>query len=601
MTESFEQLFEQSLNETPMLPGTIITATVERVEDKHVVVDAGLKSESYIPIEQFYSEGGVLEIKAGDKVKVALEVIEDGFGSTRLSRERAKRLESWSHLEQAYESKETIRGMIVGRVKGGFTVEINKVRAFLPGSLVDVKPIRDPESFEGKEFEFKVIKVDVKRNNIVVSRRAVLEAETNVERAAVLENISEGHEIKGVIKNLTDYGAFVDLGGVDGLLHITDMSWKRIKHPSEILNIGDEIKVKVLKIDRDNVRVSLGLKQLGGDPWQDISQRFPVNGKISGRVTNITDYGCFVEIEEGIEGLVHVSEMDWTNKNVNPNKVIHLGQEVEVMVLDVDAERRRISLGIKQCVSNPWSAFAESHEKSEQVKGKIKSITDFGIFLELDGGIDGLIYLSDIAWSETDAQEILRKYQKGDELEAVILAIDVERERIALGLKQLAEDPLAAYLAEHEKGTIVTGKVVEIEQKQAVIELAEGIRGVLRASELAAEKVEDARTKLQIGDEIEAKIMGTDRKTHAIMLSVKSKDAKASVATSDGAAKTGAGSGGSKKGKSAKAASGSGGAAAGATTSSSGKKKKSDSPLKTTLGDLLKGRMSGEDEAEEKK
>src|SRR5436190_4354772 len=483
MADNFAQMFEQSLTDTPMLPGAIISATVERIEKMHVVVDAGLKSESYISIDQFYNENGQLEVKAGDEVKVALEVMEDGFGSTRLSRERAKRLESWSHLETAYEAKETIRGVIVGRVKGGFTVEINKVRAFLPGSLVDVKPIRDPEAFEGKEFEFKVIKVDPKRNNIVVSRRAVLEAESNVERAAVLININEGDEVKGVVKNLTDYGAFIDLGGVDGLLHITDMSWKRIKHPSEILNIGDEIKVKVLKIDRDNVRVSLGLKQLGGDPWHDISQRYPVNSKISGRVTNITDYGCFVEIEEGIEGLVHVSEMDWTNKNVNPNKVIHLGQEVEVMVLDVDAERRRISLGIKQCAANPWAAFAENHEKAEHVKGKIKSITDFGIFLELDGGIDGLIYLSDIAWNETEAQETLRKYQKGDELEAVILAIDVERERIALGLKQLAEDPLANYLMENEKGVIVTGKVVEVDQKHAVIELAEGIRGVLRASE----------------------------------------------------------------------------------------------------------------------
>ena len=527
MVETFEQLFEQSLSETPMLPGAIITATVQRIEDKYVVVDAGLKSESYIALEQFYDENGNLEIKVGDEVKVALEVLEDGFGSTRLSRERAKRLESWSHLEHAYENKETIRGMIVGRVKGGFTVEINKVRAFLPGSLVDVKPIRDPEAFEGKEFEFKVIKVDPKRNNIVVSRRAVLEAETNGERAAVLENISEGHEVKGVVKNLTDYGAFIDLGGVDGLLHITDMSWKRIKHPSEILSIGDEIKVKVLKIDRENVRVSLGLKQLGGDPWHDISQRYPVNSKITGRVTNITDYGCFVEIEEGIEGLVHVSEMDWTNKNVNPNKVVHLGQEVEVMVLDVDAERRRISLGIKQCTSNPWAAFAENHQKGEHVKGKIKSITDFGIFLELEGGIDGLIYLSDIAWSETEAQDTLRKYQKGDELEAIILAIDVERERIALGLKQLAEDPLADYLTQNEKGSIVTGKIVELDQKQAIVELAEGIRGVLRASEISAEKIEDARTKLQIGEMVEAKIMGTDRKIHAITLSIKAKEGKA--------------------------------------------------------------------------
>lgn len=575
----FAQLFEQSLTDTPMLPGAIINATVIRVEDKYVVVDAGLKSESYIAIDQFYDESGKLEIKVNDEVKVALEVLEDGFGSTRLSRERAKRLESWSHLEHAYESKETIRGVIVGRVKGGFTVEINKVRAFLPGSLVDVKPIRDPESFEGKEFEFKVIKVDPKRNNIVVSRRAVLEAESNVERAAVLENINEGDEIKGIVKNLTDYGAFIDLGGVDGLLHITDMSWKRIKHPSEILNIGDEIKVKVLKIDRDNVRVSLGLKQLGGDPWQDISQRYPVNSRITGRVTNITDYGCFVEIEEGIEGLVHVSEMDWTNKNVNPNKVVHLGQEVEVMVLDVDADRRRISLGIKQCTSNPWAAFAENHEKSEHVKGKIKSITDFGIFLELDGGIDGLIYLSDIAWSETEAQETLRKYQKGDELEAVILAIDVERERIALGLKQLAEDPLANFLAENEKGTSVTGTVVEVDQKQAMIELAEGIRGVLRAAEISSEKIDDVRTKYQLGDSVEAKILGTDRKVHAITLSLKAKDAKAAPAA--------------KKTKATKAT-------AAATPATGKKKKAADTGLKTTLGDLFKDHISSGDEGEEK-
>lgn len=564
--ESFEQLFEQSLADTPMLPGAIISATVTRIEDKYIVVDAGLKSESYIPKDQFLDESGKLETKVGDEVKVALEVLEDGFGSTRLSRERAKRLESWSHLEKAYEAKETITGVIVGRVKGGFTVEINKVRAFLPGSLVDVKPIRDPESFEGKEFEFKVIKVDAKRNNIVVSRRAVLEASNNVERAAVLENIHEGDELKGIVKNLTDYGAFIDLGGVDGLLHITDMSWKRIKHPSEILNIGDEIKVKVLKIDRENVRVSLGLKQLGGDPWMDISQRFPVNSKLTGRVTNITDYGCFVEIEEGIEGLVHVSEMDWTNKNVNPNKVIHLGQEVEVMVLDVDAERRRISLGIKQCTGNPWAAFAEKHEKGERVKGKIKSITDFGIFLELEGGIDGLIYLSDIAWSETDAQETLRKYQKGDELEAIILAIDVERERIALGLKQLADDPLANYLAEHEKGTLVTGTVVEIDAKQATVELADGIRGILRAAEMSStEKVDDATTKFQVGDTVEAKIMGTDRKVHAITLSIKAKDAKTTAK------------------KSTKAA-----AAKSTATAATGKKKKgADSGLKTTLGDLF--------------
>lgn len=576
IVESFAQLFEESLHTAPMSPGEIISATVERIDGKFVVVDAGLKSESYIAIDQFCDEHGKLEVKAGDQVKVALEVMEDGFGSTRLSRERAKRLESWSHLENAYEAKETIRGVIVGRVKGGFTVEINKVRAFLPGSLVDVKPIRDPESFEGKEFEFKVIKVDPKRNNIVVSRRAVLEAETNVERAAMLDNINEGNEVKGVVKNLTDYGAFIDLGGVDGLLHITDMSWKRIKHPSEILNIGDEIKVKVLKIDRDNVRVSLGLKQLGGDPWLDISQRFPVSAKINGRVTNITDYGCFVEIEEGIEGLVHISEMDWTNKNVNPNKVIHLGQEVDVMVLDVDAERRRISLGIKQCTPNPWAAFDKNHEKGEHVRGKIKSITDFGIFLELEGGIDGLIYLSDIAWSEVEAQDILRKYQKGDELEAVILTIDVERERIALGLKQLSEDPIANFMASHEKGESVSGKIVEVDQKQAIVELADGIRAVLKGSEIATEKVEDVRQKFNVGDAVDAKIMGIDRKTHVISLTMKAKEAKVSSkkATKPAASKASSSSN---------------------NTANAGKKKKSsENSLKTTFGDLFKDHINGE-------
>lgn len=580
MTESFAQLFEQSLSEIPMLPGTIIPATIVRIQDKYVVVDAGLKSESYVPIEQFFNDRGELEVKAGDEIKVALEVLEDGFGSTRLSRERAKRLESWSQLEQAYEDKETIRGVIVGRVKGGFTVEINKVRAFLPGSLVDSKPIRNPEEFEGKEFEFKVIKVDPKRNNIVVSRRAVLEAETNVERAAVLENINDGDEVKGVVKNLTDYGAFIDLGGVDGLLHITDMSWKRIKHPSEILTIGDEIKVRVLKIDRDNARVSLGLKQLAGDPWHDISARFPVNSRLSGRVTNITDYGCFVEIEEGIEGLVHVSEMDWTNKNVNPNKVIHLGQEVNVIVLDVDSERRRISLGIKQCTANPWAAFAENHEKGEHVKGKIKSITDFGIFIELDGGIDGLIYLSDIAWNEADAQDTLRKYQKGDELEAIILTIDVERERIALGLKQLEEDPLSHYMTENEKGAPVSGTVSEVDQKQAIVDLADGIKGVLRAADISPEKVDDVRTKFQVGDTVEAKIVGVDRKIHAVLLTMKAKETKA-AATKKAPAKA---------------------SSAKSQTASTASKKKSESSLKTTFGDLFKDHINnGNDDKDENK
>src|SRR3990167_5870613 len=452
MSESFAQLFEESLNETPMVPGAVITGTVIRVSSDYVVVSAGLKSESTIPIEQFSDEHGNVEVAVGDQVRVALETVEDGFGTTRLSRERAKRLEAWIDLEEAYEKKEIVRGIIQGRVKGGFTVEINKIRAFLPGSLVDVKPVRDPESLEGKEFDFKVIKIDAKRNNIVVSRRSAMEAENSVEREALLENLHEGDEAKGIVKNLTDYGAFIDLGGIDGLLHITDMSWKRIKHPGEILAIGDEVKVKILKFDRNNARVSLGLKQLGDDPWADIASRYPIGKRLRGNVTNITDYGCFVQIEEGIEGLVHVSEMDWTNKNVNPNKVVHLGQEVEVIVLDIDGDRRRISLGMKQCTSNPWAAFAEKH-------------------------------------------------QKGEQLEAIILAIDVERERIALGLKQLAEDPLAQYLAEHEKGSSVTSKIVEVEQKQVLVELSEGIRGVLRSTEVSAEKIDDLRTKFQVGDE----------------------------------------------------------------------------------------------------
>jgi small subunit ribosomal protein S1 len=567
MSESFAQLFEESLNETPMVPGAIVSGTVVRIESDYVVVSAGLKSESIIPIDQFYDERGNLEVAVGDEIKVALDTVEDGFGTTRLSRERAKRLEAWASLENAYENKETVRGVIQGRVKGGFTVEINKIRAFLPGSLVDVKPVRDPESLEGKEFDFKVIKIDAKRNNIVVSRRSVMEAETSGEREALLQNLHEGDEVKGIVKNLTDYGAFIDLGGVDGLLHITDMSWKRIKHPSEILTIGDEIKVKILKFDRDNARVSLGLKQLGEDPWADISHRYPIGKRLTGRVTNITDYGCFVEIEEGIEGLVHVSEMDWTNKNVNPNKVVHLGQEVEVIVLDIDGERRRISLGLKQCTPNPWEEFASKHQKGDKISGKIKSITDFGIFIGLEGGIDGLIHLSDVSWQDAGSEELGRKFQKSDELETIILAIDAERERISLGLKQLADDPVANYLNANEKGSTVTGKVVEVDAKSAVIELADNVRGTLRASEIAQEKVEDARTRLNVGDTIEAKITGTDRKTHTITLSMKSKEAAP------------------KKPAASKAK----------------KKEKGDaqaSPLKTTLGDLFKEQMNNGNEGD---
>jgi small subunit ribosomal protein S1 len=566
MGESFAQLFEESLNVSPMVPGAIINGTVTRIESDYVIVSAGLKSESLISIDQFYNERGEIEVKVGDEIKVALDTVEDGFGTTRLSRERAKRLESWITLEEAYEKKETVRGVIQGRVKGGFTVEVNKIRAFLPGSLVDVKPVRDPDALEGKEFDFKVIKIDAKRNNIVVSRRLVMEAETSVEREALLENIREGDEVKGIVKNLTDYGAFIDLGGVDGLLHITDMSWKRIKHPSEILTIGDEIKVKILKFDRNNARVSLGLKQLGEDPWADISSRYPIGKRLSGKVTNITDYGCFVEIEEGIEGLVHVSEMDWTNKNINPNKVVHLGQEVEVIVLDIDSDRRRISLGLKQCTPNPWEEFASHHQKGDKISGKIKSITDFGIFIGLDGGIDGLIHLSDVSWNETEAQESVRKFQKGDELNTVILAIDAERERISLGLKQLADDPIANYLNENEKGSQVSGKVTEVDAKGAVVELAENVHGYLRAADLADDKVEDATTVLKVGDSIEAKITGTDRKTHTISLSMKAKDAASAP-------------------KKAKAA-----------TASKKKDKAADGPLKTTLGDLFKDKMSNQDD-----
>lgn len=563
MTETFAQLFEESLNETPMVPGAIISAKVIRVGE-YVVVSAGLKSESSIPIEQFQDERGNVEVKVGDEVKVALEAVEDGYGTTRLSRERAKRLESWAVLEKAYQNKETVRGIIQGRVKGGFTVEINKIRAFLPGSLVDVKPVRDPDSLEGKEFDFKVIKIDAKRNNIVVSRRSAMEAENSVEREALLENLHEGDEVKGIVKNLTDYGAFIDLGGIDGLLHITDMSWKRIKHPSEILNIGDEIKVKILKFDRGHARVSLGLKQLGDDPWADITNRYPIGKRLQGRVTNITDYGCFVEIEEGIEGLVHVSEMDWTNKNVNPNKVVHLGQEVEVIVLDIDGDRRRISLGLKQCTPNPWEEFASHHQKGDRISGKIKSITDFGIFIGLEGGIDGLIHLSDISWNESTAEETIRKHQKGDELDTIILAIDAERERISLGLKQLADDPVANYLNEHEKGSMVSGKVTEVEVKSATIDLAPNVLGTIRASDIAAEKVEDVRTRLNVGDMIDAKIIGIDRKTNMITLSMKSKDNNNQPKKTKATAKK--------------------------------KDKATESPLKTTLGDLLKAKMSQESE-----
>ncbi|EEM6834111.1 30S ribosomal protein S1 [Salmonella enterica] len=523
MTESFAQLFEESLKEIETRPGSIVRGVVVAIDKDVVLVDAGLKSESAIPAEQFKNAQGELEIQVGDEVDVALDAVEDGFGETLLSREKAKRHEAWITLEKAYEDAETVTGVINGKVKGGFTVELNGIRAFLPGSLVDVRPVRDTLHLEGKELEFKVIKLDQKRNNVVVSRRAVIESENSAERAQLLENLQEGMEVKGIVKNLTDYGAFVDLGGVDGLLHITDMAWKRVKHPSEIVNVGDEINVKVLKFDRERTRVSLGLKQLGEDPWVAIAKRYPEGTKLTGRVTNLTDYGCFVEIEEGVEGLVHVSEMDWTNKNIHPSKVVNVGDVVEVMVLDIDEERRRISLGLKQCKSNPWQQFAETHNKGDRVEGKIKSITDFGIFIGLDGGIDGLVHLSDISWNVA-GEEAVREYKKGDEIAAVVLQVDAERERISLGVKQLAEDPFNNWVALNKKGAIVTGKVTAVDAKGATVELADGVEGYLRASEASRDRVEDATLVLSVGDDVEAKFTGVDRKNRAISLSVRAKD-----------------------------------------------------------------------------
>ena len=523
MIESFAQLFEESLNAVETRQGSIVKGTVVAIENGFVLVDAGLKSESAIPAEEFKNALGELEINVGDTVDVALDSIEDGFGETKLSREKAKRHEAWLQLEKAYEEQATVIGIINGKVKGGFTVELNGIRAFLPGSLVDVRPIRDTAHLENKELEFKVIKLDQKRNNVVVSRRAVIETENTSERESLLANLQEGQEVKGIVKNLTDYGAFVDLGGVDGLLHITDMAWKRVKHPSEIVNVGDEIAVKVLKFDRERTRVSLGLKQLGEDPWVAIAKRYPETTRLSGRVTNLTDYGCFVEIEEGVEGLVHVSEMDWTNKNIHPSKVVNVGDVVEVMVLDIDEERRRISLGLKQCKSNPWQLFAETHAKGDRVSGKIKSITDFGIFIGLDGGIDGLVHLSDISWNN-QGEEAVREFKKGDEIEAVVLQVDPERERISLGVKQIEEDPFNKYLADNKKGAIVKGKVTEVDAKGAVIELADGVEGYLRASDAARDRVEDATLVLSVGDEVEAKFMGVDRKNRTVSLSVRAKD-----------------------------------------------------------------------------
>jgi small subunit ribosomal protein S1 len=556
MTESFAELFEQSIASQRIRPGTILNGLIVEVGQDYVIVNVGLKSEAVIPSDQFKNEKGEIEVAVGETVEVALDSVEDGSGETRLSREKAKRARTWTRLETAFEKQEVVTGVITGRVKGGFTVEIENVRAFLPGSLVDVRPVRDPSYLENKPLEFKVIKLDQKRNNVVVSRRAVVEQEYSAERSALLDNLQEGAAVKGVVKNLTDYGAFVDLGGIDGLLHITDMAWKRVKHPSEVVKVGEEIDVRILKFDRERQRVSLGLKQLGADPWQNIARRYPANTRLFGKVTNIADYGCFVEIEEGVEGLVHVSEMDWTNKNVNPAKVVHVGQEVEVMVLDIDEERRRISLGIKQCKTNPWKEFAENYNRGDKVSGQIKSITDFGIFIGLAGGIDGLVHLSDISW-DLPGEEAVRSYQKAQQVDAMVLSIDPERERISLGVKQLAKDPFSAYIAEHPKGSIVRGVVREVDAKGAIIDLGNGVDGQLRASELSRDRVEDARLLLKVGEEVEAKFTGVDRKGRSISLSIKAKDIHEEQEAMQNY--------------------------------------RTDSPTGTSLGDLLKEQISGQD------
>jgi len=521
--ESFAELFEQSLKTVEMKPGAIIIGVITDVDSEWVTVHAGLKSEGVIPKVQFLDDNGQFSLNVGDEVYVALEMVEDGNGATRLSREKARRMEAWKSLEVANETDTVVKGVISGKVKGGFTVEVQGIRAFLPGSLIDVRPLRETTHLEGKELEFKVIKLDQKRNNIVVSRRAVMESANSAERQELLSNLAEGSEVKGVVKNLTDYGAFVDLGGVDGLLHITDMAWKRIKHPSEVVNVGDEITVKILKFDKEKNRVSLGMKQLGNDPWGSIKQRYPERSIVKAKITNLTDYGCFAELEDGIEGLVHVSEMDWTNKNIHPSKVVQLGDEVDVMILDVDEERRRISLGIKQCNENPWDKFGRMHNKGDKISGKIKSITDFGIFIGLDGGIDGLIHLSDLSWQET-GEEAVRKYKKGDDLDTVVLAIDPERERISLGVKQLQDDPFNNYVSVNEKGAIVKGKVTSMDAKSATITLADDVTGILKSSDVSRDKVEDIRNVLKEGEEVEAKIVTVDRKNRQIGLSIKAKD-----------------------------------------------------------------------------
>ena len=522
MAESFTELFEQSLSAIEMVPGSIVTATVEDIDNEMVIVDAGLKSEGVIPRSQFLDEKGEFTLKVGDEVKVAMEVVDDGSGATRLSREKARRAECWQMLEDAFTHSKAVQGMMNGRVKGGFTVDINDIRAFLPGSLVDLRPLRETAHLEGRPLDFKVIKLDQKRNNVVVSRRAVLEEENSAEREELLASLREGQEIKGIVKNLTDYGAFVDLGGVDGLLHITDMAWRRVRHPSEVVNVGDEVMVKILKFDREKSRVSLGIKQLGDDPWVDITRRYPDLARVPAVVTNLTDYGCFAEIEEGVEGLVHVSEMDWTNKNVHPSKVVSVGDNIEVMVLDIDEERRRISLGIKQCRPNPWDEFAANHAKGERISGRIKSITDFGIFIGLAGGIDGLVHLSDISWTE-QGETAVRRYSKGEEVETVILAVDAERERISLGIKQLDQDAFTDYVDANDRGSLVTGEVVSVDVKEGVVRLAAEVEGVIKAAEISLDRVEDVRNALKVGEEVEAKIVSVDRKNRLIGLSIKAK------------------------------------------------------------------------------
>ncbi|MAS41273.1 MAG: 30S ribosomal protein S1 [Porticoccaceae bacterium] len=524
MSESFAELFEESLKTVEMVPGTIVTGVVIDIDKDWVTVHAGLKSEGVIPLNQFLDESGQPTVALGDEVQVALEAVEDGFGATRLSREKARRAESWMVLEGAFNEGETVTGTISGKVKGGFTVDLDGVRAFLPGSLVDVRPVRETAHLEDKPLEFKIIKLDQKRNNVVVSRRAVMEAANSAEREELLRTLEEGMVRKGIVKNLTDYGAFVDLGGIDGLLHITDMSWKRVKHPSEVVEVGDEIEVKVLKFDRERNRVSLGLKQLGEDPWSDIVARYPRNTRVPATVTNLTDYGCFAELEPGVEGLVHVSEMDWTNKNIHPSKVVQIGDRIEVMILDIDEERRRISLGMKQCLPNPWEEFGTHHAKGEVIKGTIKSITDFGVFIGLEGGIDGLVHLSDISWNQS-GEEAIRNYHKGEEIETVILAIDPERERISLGIKQLADDPFSNYVARNDKGSIVKGVVREVDAKGAVIDLGGDIEAQLKASEIARDRVEDARNALKVGDQVEAQVINVDRKNRVINLSIKAREA----------------------------------------------------------------------------